>query len=135
MLDDNRDFKITTLRMPEIVSRPTENPLPGGDDYENCGIAIQCYFLTSFGRYAFWRIASLQAPEILDELLASFEKIKTPLPSEPPQGKRSPISQPTLVKPAMLSIDHAFPHSEISVAAKTVQIISLLVKKIRGPST
>ncbi|MDV7396962.1 hypothetical protein RZS08_36525, partial [Arthrospira platensis SPKY1] len=56
MLEDNHDFQISLI--------------PG--EIDGC-FRISCTFLTSFGRYAFWRIVSMQAPETLEKIRAAVE--------------------------------------------------------------
>lgn len=51
MLEENHDFRIIVVPAEEART-----------------LYLSCNFLTSFGRYAFWRLVSMQAPDTFDRL-------------------------------------------------------------------
>lgn len=59
MLDENTDFKISIIKLSVTDS-----------------IGLHCQFVSSFGRYAFWRLVSMQSVEVFNELVEPFKKSK-----------------------------------------------------------
>ena len=148
MLNENGDFKITTLKIANIhePSAIDEQAKVFSEEYSST--ALQCSFLTSFGRYAFWRIASMQAPEILEEMLLPFEKINkssqsqsatiSPEKSVREKTTQEKVSHPTLVSSsvsALLRTDCPSVSFRQAILRRIMQLFILVYKKDKGTST
>jgi hypothetical protein len=80
MLEENRDFKLVTLRL-------------GAGNV----VSLHCMFQTSFGRYAFWRLASMQANELVDGLLDPFKNRQGTERPATKAGRSVPSVGPTIL--------------------------------------